>query len=69
MLNTLGSLWCSIMHHSMMWPIHGQYKCRTCGRFYPVPWGELRAAPSDLHRHDSKDLIPNSQSSTMLSPS
>jgi hypothetical protein len=21
-----------------MWPIHGEYQCRTCGRRYPVPW-------------------------------
>jgi hypothetical protein len=35
-----GTLWCEIMHDSAMWPIHGQYECRTCGRYYPVPWAE-----------------------------
>jgi hypothetical protein len=35
----LGTLWCALMHDSPMWPIHGEYRCRTCGRHYPVPWG------------------------------
>src|ERR1700723_1640454 len=34
----LGALWCGLMHDSPMWPIHGQYECRTCGRRYFVPW-------------------------------
>jgi hypothetical protein len=27
-----------VMHDSPMWPIHGEYECRTCGRRYPVLW-------------------------------
>jgi hypothetical protein len=44
----LGELWCSLMHDSSKWPIHGQYECRTCGRLYPVPWAgnDLPAEPS-----------------------
>jgi hypothetical protein len=34
----LHTLWCALMHDSLMWPIHGEYQCRTCGRHYPVPW-------------------------------
>ena len=34
----LGALWCVVMHDSPMWPIHGEYQCRTCGRRHPVPW-------------------------------
>jgi len=34
----LGEVWCGIMHDAPMWPIHGHYECRTCGRHYPVPW-------------------------------
>jgi|HubBroStandDraft_6_1064221.scaffolds.fasta_scaffold537228_1 hypothetical protein len=34
----LGARWCGLMHDSPMWPIHGQYECRTCGRRYPVQW-------------------------------
>jgi len=26
------------MHDSLMWPIHDQHKCRTCGRHYPMQW-------------------------------
>jgi hypothetical protein len=32
------TLWCGLMHDAPMWPIHGQYECRTCGRLYFVPW-------------------------------
>lgn len=32
----LGAIWCGLMHKSVMWPIHGQYRCRTCGRHYPA---------------------------------
>jgi hypothetical protein len=35
---TFGTRWCNIMHDSAMWPIHGQYQCRTCGRLHPVQW-------------------------------
>jgi hypothetical protein len=32
----LGAVWCGLMHESVMWPIHGEYRCRTCGRRYPA---------------------------------
>lgn len=32
----IGKIWCSLMHRSVMWPVHGQYACRTCGRCYPA---------------------------------
>ena len=32
----LGDIWCSLMHESVMWPVHGRYECRTCGRRYPA---------------------------------
>jgi hypothetical protein len=45
----LGTLWCAFMHDAPMWPIHGAYQCRTCGRHYPVPWAaKTRAQNSDL---------------------
>ena len=34
----LSELWCEFMHDSTMWPIHGRYQCRECGRLYKVPW-------------------------------
>ena len=32
----LGIVWCSLTHKSLMWPAHGHYQCRTCGRRYPA---------------------------------
>jgi hypothetical protein len=40
--DTLGSLWCSLVHEAPMWPIHGQYGCRTCGRLHRVPWVDAK---------------------------
>lgn len=40
---TLEKIWCSFMHDSPMWPIHGRYACRVCGREYPVAWSEIKA--------------------------
>ena len=34
----LAEIWCTAMHSSLMWPSHGHYHCRTCGREYPVAW-------------------------------
>jgi len=38
MRESIGLLWCQLMHNSVSWPIHGQYHCQTCGRHYRVPW-------------------------------
>jgi hypothetical protein len=41
-----GRSWCTLMHDSPMWPIHGQYQCGACHRRYPVPWaGEFVPPP------------------------
>jgi hypothetical protein len=34
----IGDLWCRLMHTEPMWPAHGQYECRTCGRRFQVCW-------------------------------
>lgn len=47
MMETLEALWCSVMHDAPMWPIHGHYTCRICGREYPVEWSQ---ATEKLHR-------------------
>ena len=39
--------WCKLMHKNPMWPSHGQYECRTCGRRHQVCWE--RPAP-DMRR-------------------
>jgi len=42
-------LWCRLTHDAPMWPIHGSYRCRTCGRNYPVPWeGEHLLLPARI---------------------
>ncbi len=48
----LGSLWCSLAHDAAMWPIHGQYACRTCSRHHRVPW----AAEAKASRRVSSPL-------------
>jgi hypothetical protein len=30
----IGTAWCTLTHSSLMWPLHGRYQCRTCGRRY-----------------------------------
>jgi hypothetical protein len=40
-----GTFWCDVMHDSPTWPIHGQYRCRTCGRRYSVPWAGEKLPP------------------------
>lgn len=44
MSRRMGILWCTLMHNAPMWPIRGNYRCRTCGRNYLVPWAGERAA-------------------------
>lgn len=42
----IGAAWCVLMHDAPMWPIHGHYRCRDCGREFPalVEVEEPRAA-------------------------
>jgi hypothetical protein len=42
----LADLWCTLMHDSLMWPVQGQYQCRTCGRGQAVAWGRTEDVPS-----------------------
>jgi hypothetical protein len=39
-LRRLADLWCTLLHDSVMWPIHGQYQCRRCGLRRTVPWAQ-----------------------------
>jgi hypothetical protein len=47
--DTIGKLWCRLIHGSPMWPIHGHYRCRICMRQYAVPWagGPMRVGPHE----------------------
>ncbi len=45
----IADVWCRLMHTAPMWPTHGQYECRTCGRRHRVCWEEPSpAAPRVL---------------------
>lgn len=39
----IGSLWCRLMHAEPMWPSHGRYECRRCGRHFQVCWEQPSA--------------------------
>jgi hypothetical protein len=63
----LGSLWCTLMHESLSWPIHGKYQCRSCGRRYPVQWAEesggfsahaIAAQPAGIHHSRVAAFLP-----------
>jgi len=32
----VGTMWCKVTHKTFMWPAHGHFQCRTCGRRYPA---------------------------------
>jgi hypothetical protein len=44
-IQQVGASWCRLMHARAMWPIHGAYQCRVCGRSYPVPWAAASIVP------------------------
>jgi hypothetical protein len=45
-MRRLAGLWCTLMHDSLMWPIHGEYECRTCGHRQPIPWEQPSYRPN-----------------------
>ncbi len=55
MLKRISELWCGLMHDAAMWPIHGRYQCRTCGRLCPVEW-EAGAGGSGATRSVTLEL-------------
>ena len=42
--------WCHFAHSDSMWPVNGQYRCRTCFRTYPVPWANTSAGQKASRR-------------------
>jgi hypothetical protein len=54
----VGAAWCLAIHDSAMWPIHGEYECRTCGRHFPVPWAGQNCAPATAARRSMTTLRP-----------
>lgn len=55
----IGSWWCSLMHASPMWPVHGEYECRQCGRRHKVAWADVmpsRAANASRAEFNPRSL-------------
>jgi len=51
----IAEIWCRTMHDSPMWPSHGHYQCRSCGREYLVPW-ELGVTKAPWRQRDEKSV-------------
>jgi hypothetical protein len=47
----IGTTWCTLAHDSLLWPIHGYYECRSCGRHFPA-FGEA------AHQSTSMGALP-----------
>jgi hypothetical protein len=43
----VGDAWCRMMHSEPMWPVNGEYQCRTCHRKFRVAWEE-RSVPQPV---------------------
>jgi hypothetical protein len=44
--SALGELWCQAMHADAMWPVNGEYRCKTCLRTYKVAWEHKASEPA-----------------------
>jgi hypothetical protein len=56
----IAGFWCRLMHSEPMWPSHGQYECRTCGRRHRVCWDlpvlaapRTQASPREMLAHSA----------------
>ena len=47
--SAVGDAWCRMMHSEPMWPVNGEYQCRTCLRKFRVAWEEPNS-PEPLPR-------------------
>ena len=56
-LSIIGALWCGLAHRSVMWPVHGHYECRTCGRRYRA-FVESPLAAAPARRAALKPALP-----------
>ena len=68
----IADFWCKLMHTEPMWPSHGQYQCRKCGRRHRVGWEEpLLPAPRYLvlesEVRDQSALVTATESGSIVS--
>ncbi len=54
----ISAAWCSQMHDSTRWPIHGHYECGVCGHRYRVPWAASELAGAARGRPALPELSP-----------
>jgi hypothetical protein len=66
MWKMLADTWCTLMHEQPMWPIHGRYECRTCGRQYPVPWAEPETGGRRSLHEPSQRVLPAKRAGNLL---
>jgi len=56
----IANYWCQRMHKRTMWPIHGRYVCRQCGRQFLVNWDRVNwdrpAKPRADHEYEKGRL-------------
>lgn len=45
LVERIEKLWCENMHTTVMWPIHGHYRCSTCMREYAVEFEGVQQGP------------------------
>jgi hypothetical protein len=50
---SLGNMWCQAMHSDAMWPVKGEYQCRTCLRKFRVSW---EASPEQTEEVPAKSI-------------
>jgi hypothetical protein len=68
----IADLWCKLMHTEPMWPSHGQYECRKCGRRHRVGWEEPppfvpRAVALPCAARDQSALVAATESEVQCS--
>jgi hypothetical protein len=61
----IGNFWCKLMHDEPMWPMHGWYECRTCGRQHRA-WRNERAKPEarSLRQRDRRANVSSPRQAT-----
>lgn len=65
----IADFWCRWMHRDPMWPSHGHYDCRTCGRRHRVCWEQpcpalpsrVRALPSETRAQSALETPTESR--------
>jgi len=57
LMNRIETLWCEQMHTSVMWPIHGKYRCGTCMREYAVEFETIER--TQIEHRPAATLAPS----------